>query len=179
MPMTPAERQQRRRDKLAALRPPAGPTLADPLETRKTRQETWDSACETLQIMLETYRHWRALTPAPAAALRPVDLPRLSAQALTLALVSFPDPFAQDWDWPIEPAPAGRLDPRTLIEQLVSDQPGTDVDAFPRTAEDDAAGRAWWQRIPEDARSTWISMARSADPADIWHIVRRRMTSIT
>jgi hypothetical protein len=66
--LTPAERQQRRRDKLAAARPPQAADIASPIETRLTRQEAWDKACDQLDNLLETYRAWRLHTPAPGDA---------------------------------------------------------------------------------------------------------------
>jgi hypothetical protein len=175
--LTAAERQQRRRDKIAALKPPPAPAAAD----RLTRQEAWDEACDTLQEMLEHYRVWLALTPAPAGSLRSLDLPRLAAQALTLGLVAFPPYFADDWHRPDDPPPstAGTgLDPRSLREQLFAADPTPDPDRFPRTAAEDSRALAWWSRIPEDARSTWLRLARSADPLDVWYLFRDQLSRL-
>jgi hypothetical protein len=183
MAMTPAERQQRRRDKLAALRPAEDEAaIASPLEDRYTRQEAWDDACETIQAMLEAYRVWRATTPAPAAAEpRLLDLHRLAALALTLAMVGFPDAFALDWHFPEdEPSTAGAgLDPRTLREQLFSADPASlDPDNFPRTEEDNARALDWWSRIPPEARTTWQRAARSEDPLDVWYVCQQQLRRI-
>jgi hypothetical protein len=53
--LTAAERQQRRRDKLAAERPARDNAILSPIETRQTRQEAWDEACDRLDHLLETY----------------------------------------------------------------------------------------------------------------------------
>lgn len=178
MAMTPAERQRRRRAKLAAMRP-AETVLTSPLEDRSTRQEAWDEATETLQDLLEGYRIWRALTPAPAGAEpRLLDLHRLAALSLTLAMVSFPLAFAEEWHFPDDPPPpkdGTGLDPRSLRGQLLAVDPAAlDPDNFPRTLEDDTRALEWWSRIPLDARSTWQRMARSDDPLDVWYIVKKQ-----
>jgi hypothetical protein len=178
--LTAAERQQRRRDKLAAERP--APDQMAPIEDRYTRQEAWDDACDTLQMLIEDYRTWRATTPAPAAALRVQDLPRLAAQTLTLAMISFPHPFGQDWHFPEAPplSKAGTgIDNRTLREQLfAADAAEPDRDNFPRSAEDDATAKAWWARLPPDARATWKNVARASDPLDVWYILKDVLKSI-
>ena len=181
MALTPAERQQRRRAKLAALRPPIqrADDLAAPMPgmaTRQTRQEAWDEATETLQRLIEDHRTWRALNSVPVGSLRILDLPALAAQALTLAMIQFPDEFGTDWYFPDdEPLPkeGTGLDPRTLREQLFSGDPAMpDPDNFPRSDEQDAAGQAWWSRIPLDARSTWLRTVHSTDPLDVWYALR-------
>jgi hypothetical protein len=187
MAMTPAERQRRRRARLAAVRDAEeqaqAPTITLPLAERLTRQEAWDEACETIQVMLETYRVWRATTPAPLAAEpRLLDLHRLAGVALSLAVLSFPDAFGAEWHFPDEPTPSKDgtgLDRRSLREQLfAADPPSLDPDNFPRTAEDDVRALDWWNRLPPDARSTWQNAVRAEDPRDVWYVVRGRLGAI-
>jgi len=187
MAMTPAERQRRRRARLAALREAdkqnQAPAITQPLGERLTRQEAWDEACETIQDLLETYRVWRATTPAPSGAEpRLLDLHRLAGVALSLAMLRFPDAFGAEWHFPDEPTPSKDgtgLDPRALREQLfAADPPSLDPDNFPRTAEDDARALDWWNRLPPDARSTWQNAAQAEDPCDVWYIVRGRLDAI-
>jgi hypothetical protein len=177
MAMTPAERQRRRRARLAALRtPPDEAVITYPLADHYTRQEAWDDACETLQVLLETYRVWRATTPAPRdAEPRLLDLHRLASLALTLTLVEFPLMFGQDWHFPDAPPPAKDgigLDPRSLRQQLFAAEISTDPDRFPRTPEDDKRAREWWDRLPPEARPTWQNAARAEDPLDVWYVLK-------
>jgi hypothetical protein len=183
MAMTPAERQRRRRARLAALREDQAPTITLPLAERLTRQEAWDEACETIQDLLETYRVWRATTPAPIGTEpRLLDLHRLAALALSLAVLSFPDAFGAEWHFPDDPTPSKEgtgLDQRSLRQQLFAvDPPSLDPDNFPRTAEDDARALDWWNRLPPDARSTWQNAARAKDPLDVWYILRGGLDAI-
>jgi hypothetical protein len=176
--LTAAERQRRRRARIAAQRPTP---IATPAEDRFTRQDAWDDACDTLQLMLEDYRTWRATTPTPADALAIHHLPRLAAQALTLAMVTFPAYFGDEWHFPDDaplPKEGTALDARTLREQLFSAEPAADADPFPRTPEEDARGLAWWNRIPPDSRETWLRLARSAEPLDVWYLFHAQLAKL-
>lgn len=180
-PLTDAERQRRRRAKVAAARPqpPDEPAFAFPIETRLTRQETWDAGCQTLQRLIEGYRIFRANQAAPAAALRAADLPALTALVQTLAVTSFPHHYGQEWDLPgvaeVENTNPD-LDARSLRQQFFSGASTPDPDPRPRTPEEDARGLEWWHRIPPDARPIWMEMADSADPLDIWYILHKQLT---
>jgi hypothetical protein len=175
--MTAAERQQRRRDKLAALKP----VPEQPPPARDTREDAWDEACDTLQLMLEDYRVWLARTPAPATALHAADLPRLAAQVMTLAMTTFPSYFGDEWHDP-DAAPLSRegtgLDNRTLRQQLFAVDTVRDPDNFQRTPDEDANALAWWSRLPIDSRASWQRLARSTDPLDVWYTFHEQLNRI-
>ena len=178
MAMTPAQRQQRRRDKLAAARPPKASQVPAPIETRKTRQEAWDTACEQLDHLLETYRAWKLHTAAPGDSLSTAALPGLASQVLNLSLTTFPPGFGQEWYFAPgeDPIPAEDRPPlpsRSLRElALGAQRAAEDPDEPRRTAEQDAAARAWWGRLNPDQRANWQAMANCAEPEDVYHVMR-------
>jgi hypothetical protein len=96
-------------------------------------------------------------------------------------MVTFPPYFGDEWhcpdDAPLPKAGTG-VDTRTLREQLFSAAPAEDADRFPRTPEEDARGLAWWARIPPDSRETWLRLARSAAPLDVWYLFHDQLSRI-
>ncbi len=106
--LTPAERQQRRRDKLAAAHPPRADAIRSPIETRMTRQEAWDEACDRLASLLETYRAWKLVTPTAAEDLSTAALPGLASQVLTLSLTTLALDWGSGWYLPARPGPGRR-----------------------------------------------------------------------
>jgi hypothetical protein len=184
MAMTPAQRQQRRRDKLAAARPPKASPVPSPLETRQTRQEAWDTACERLDHLLETYRAWKLHTAAPGEALSTAALPGLASQVLALTLTTFPPDFAQEWYFapgedPVAAEDRPPLPLRSLRElALGAQRAAEDPDEPRRTAGQDAAARAWWERLNPDQRANWQAMANCAEPEDVYHVMRAVIQTI-
>jgi hypothetical protein len=176
MALTPAERQARRRAKIAAELAAQHPGQTIVRDGRESHQQAWDAACEELEHQLELYRAYLALHPVQAKALRPLDLPRLAAMTLTLSLIQFATSFGDDVylsSRPLaDPAITG-LDPHTLRQRLLADDPPPEPDRFPRTPADDASALAWWSRIPPDAQASWLSLARSTDPLDVWYMFIR------
>ncbi len=182
MALTPAERQQRRRNKLAALRPPDAPELLHPLADRQTRQEAWDDACETLEDLLETYRRWRLSTPTPHDALSSAALPSLAGLIQALTMVSLPAPFAGSWHLPgldtHEAEQLAAVPGRTLRERFFGADPTPEPDEPRRTPEQDEKARAWWARLPEAAQETWRGAAHCTEPEDVFHVLHRVLKSI-
>jgi len=182
--LTPAQRQQRRRDKLAAARPPPAGDIPSPIETRLTRQEAWDTACEQLDHLLETYRAWKLRTAAPDDALSTAALPGLANQVLALTLTTFPPDFAQQWYFapgedPVPAADRPPLPARSLRELALGAQRTAEDPAEPsRTAAQDAAARAWWDRLNPDQRANWQAMANCAGPEDVYHVMRAVIQTI-
>jgi len=182
--LTPAQRQQRRRDKLAAARPPQAGGILSPIETRLTRQETWDTACERLDHLLETYRAWKLQAAAPGDALSTAALPGLASQVLTLTLTTFPSDFGQEWYFAPgeDPVPAAERPPlptRSLRELALGAQRTAEDPAEPRrTAAQDEAARVWWDRMNPDQRTNWQAMANCAEPEDVYHVMRTVIQSI-
>jgi len=182
--LTPAQRQQRRRDKLAAARPAQADAIPSPIETRLTRQETWDTACEQLDHLLETYRAWKLQTAASGDALSTAALPGLANQILTLTLTTFPPAFGQEWYFaPGEDPTAAAARPpmlaRSLRELALGAQRTAEDPAEPRrTAAQDAAARAWWDRLNPDQQANWRAMASCAEPEDVYHVMRSVIQTI-
>ena len=182
--LTPAQRQQRRRDKLAAARPPKADDIPSPIETRLTRQETWDTACEQIDHLLETYRAWKLQTATSGDALSTAALPGLANQILTLTLTTFPPAFGQEWYFaPDEdPTPAATRPPlpaRSLRELALGAQRTAEDPAEPRrTAAQDDAARAWWDRLNPDQQANWRAMASCAEPEDVYHVMRAVIQTI-
>jgi hypothetical protein len=182
--LTPAQRQQRRRDKLAAARPPPGGDIPSPIETRLTRQEAWDTACEQLDHLLEAYRAWKLHTAAPDGALSTAALPGLANQVLALTLNTFPPDFAQQWYFapgedPVPAADRPPLPARSLRELALGAQRTAEDPAEPRrTAAQDEAARAWWDGLNPDQRANWQAMANCAGPEDVYHVMRAVIQTI-
>jgi hypothetical protein len=175
--LTPAERQQRRRDKLAAARPPAGDVITSPIETRMTRQEAWDEACDRLDHLLETYRAWKLANRTPADELSAAALPGLASQILTLTLTTLALDFGREWYFAPGQDPVAAADrppmPARSLRELVLGAPRLGEENEPgRTPEQDAAARAWWAGMEPHQQANWRAMANCAEPEDVYHLMR-------
>lgn len=176
--LTPAERQQRRRDKLAAERPPKADNIPSPVETRLTRQEAWDTACDTLSEILESYRAWKLATPTPAEDLGAAALPGLASHILTLTLTTLGLDFGREWFFGLgNDALVRAVQPPTptrSLRDLALGAPRLAEENEPaRTAEQDAGARAWWAELNASQRFNWQSIANAIEPEDVYHVMRR------
>jgi len=174
--LTAAERQQRRRDKLAAERPARDDAITSPIETRQTRQEAWDEACDRLDHLLETYRAWKRISRTPEGELSTAALPGLAAQLLALTLTTLALDWGREWYFPPGTDPIAAVDrpplPAPSLRALVFGAQRTEDPAEPRRspAQDEAA-RAWWGRLDPDQRATWQRMANCGEPEDVYHVM--------
>ncbi len=95
-----------------------------------------------------------------------------------LSLTTFPSDFGRDWYFPLgeDPVPAEDRPPlpsRSLRElALGAQRTAEDPDEPRRTAEQDAAARAWWGRLSPEQRANWQAMANCAEPEDVYHVMR-------
>jgi hypothetical protein len=173
--LTPAERQQRRRDKLAAARPPREDAILSPIETRMTRQEAWDEACDRLNTILETYRAWKLVNPTPAGDLSAAALPGLASQVLTLTLTTLALDWGCEWYFPPDQDPVADRPPMPArsLRELALGAPRLNEENEPRsTPEQDARARAWWTGMKADQRGNWQRMANCTEPEDVYHVLR-------
>jgi hypothetical protein len=173
--LTPAERQQRRRDKLAAERPPRADDIPSPIETRMTRQEAWDEACDRLDTILETYRAWKLVTPTAAEDLSTAALPGLASQVLSLTLTTLAIDWGREWYFPPGQDPAAGRPPMPArsLRELALGAPRLNEENEPRSSpEQDARARAWWAEMNPGQRGNWQRMANCIEPEDVYHVLR-------
>jgi len=179
--LTPAQRQQRRRDKLAAERPARRPArehdTGPPAATRQSRQEAWDTACDTLSELLESYRAWKLVTPTPAEDLGNAALPGLAGHVLTLTLTTLGLDFGREWFFGLgNDAVVRAVQPPTptrSLRDLALGAPRLAEENEPaRTAEQDAGARAWWAELNASQRFNWQRIANAVAPEDVYHVMR-------